>query len=276
MMMFTFVLINEFIAVSLSLMFNLTLLILLNRHTPSHLKSYARMLYIHCFSDMFYELISVLTSVSPTPINGTVFLVLTGFWRNLNIYFTSYLLRLYFCSILYSILLLTVDFWYRYCTVWYSLFGPSDETHLLEQKLRVHFQWQNASFSTFEPSNPYAIQCLVFLITLVVLVYLIMFFTIYKINSKIKSGIPRRFQTGHRQVLRILFLQTTVPLVLCVPSVLVCLCALLAIDLPNIGPLILSVTVWLGVVKPLITICIVPAFRRRLFILANWFSSDDS
>lgn len=182
----------------------------------------------------------------------------------------------------------------------FILLGPSEETRKYTQILRKYStKWKGSdvpSFSVYESvrdlplhlnflmqTNILAILSILLIILLILFVYIVVIYTVWHINAKVredcKSIKNKRLRPVHSQVARILFVQVctdsililipalkaAIPLVLCIPSSVICMGGLLHLDMPDFGVYALSISVWLAVLKPLATIAVVPNYRKSLF-----------
>jgi hypothetical protein len=72
-------LVNSVCAASLGFSMNMLLLYLITKRTPSIMRPYARIMKIHCLSDVAYDSVCFITGLHPTPIGGHVFCLWQGF-----------------------------------------------------------------------------------------------------------------------------------------------------------------------------------------------------
>jgi hypothetical protein len=110
-------LINMAVASAAGYIMNILLFYLIIKRTPKEMQSYSRIMRVHCVSDMIYDTIQCIAGVNALPIGGKVYMVLQGFQTHVSLTVNRYLFDAYFWSLLFSIALLPIDFYYRYRSV---------------------------------------------------------------------------------------------------------------------------------------------------------------
>ncbi|KAI6238635.1 hypothetical protein M3Y99_00667800 [Aphelenchoides fujianensis] len=277
------------------------LLFLLARHTPTAMRSYARVMRVHCVSDVLYDLGVLATGVHPVPLGGKVFLVLQGFYLHADAWWGRWLFSWYFWEILIAIALLPIDFFYRFRSVchnvelstrtlgwlvfvayfvtWLHAFpnslnylqvGPRAEAADFTRELERHAEFRTArgvpSFGVTVLGGTKALSNFLFILALNCFVVVVIAYTSLRIRAALRSNAHtvRNAKAAElqRQVTRILVLQAVLPLVvICLPTVAVVSLALARVDVPRAGAVAVAVLSWLSAVKPAATIAVVPRYR---------------
>ncbi|KAI6170252.1 hypothetical protein M3Y98_01220500 [Aphelenchoides besseyi] len=271
---------------------NILLFYLIQKRTPKEMRSYSRIMRVHCLSDIFYDAIQLTAGVHAHPIGGKIFMMLQGFVTHVSLTVNRYLFDAYFWSLLFSIALLPIDFIYRYRSVchnkdlsnlqlylmvFFGLFrhmdsriGPASDSEEFTREIQQFPQWKNdvPSYSVTVLGATKSLSNSIFILCLNSFSYGVIVYTFRQIQSTLKKNAEAnvhniRSNEIQKQVSRILALQSILPLfVICLPVMLTVFFSLLKYDLPHFGAYDSAIYVWFSAVKPTATILIIPSYRR--------------
>ncbi|KAI6191018.1 hypothetical protein M3Y97_00182200 [Aphelenchoides bicaudatus] len=303
--------INEIAAFVTGLFFNLALLYLIQKRTPSLMRSYASILRIHCFSDLLFDAVNFLTTTQCITLKGRFFFINGGihsaYWTP-KMAFLS--VETYLWIVVYvPLCLVPLDFFYRwravchgdliskrFITLWvalayffsfivafpvngmYMVAGPSQETKQYDSILQTALGTDRLSgYLTMGLRGPLEMGVLILIVLVINVDYTFIGYVFWQLHKKIQESVSRnvskKAEATQKQVTKIMLLQAFVPLVLCLPTSVNILAALFMIDIPGFAPFVFSMISWLAAFKPLATIIIVPHYRTTLFKLSSLSSS---
>ncbi|KAI6176920.1 hypothetical protein M3Y97_00850900 [Aphelenchoides bicaudatus] len=150
--------------------------------------------------------------------------------------------------------------------------GSSDQNEQHVQILAKFLEVdQNAvpPFIHISTGHPYTIFFVSTVFLTMFFDYGVIMFTIRKINSTVNASttISRK---AHTYILRVLIVQATIPLIMCIPLTLIVIREVFSIDNILLSALSKPIGFWYTLFKCLAMILVVPAYRRpflRLFTL---------
>jgi hypothetical protein len=111
-------LLNNILAGSISLCLNSLLIVLIAHRTPKSMRSYGRIIRIHCISDIIYDIVQLGAGSLPMPLEGTFYTIMHGVltaYAKPGLVETCYSFAVWMNSV--SVLLFVIDFYYRYRNV---------------------------------------------------------------------------------------------------------------------------------------------------------------
>ncbi|KAI6183202.1 Seven TM Receptor [Aphelenchoides bicaudatus] len=293
-------LVNSVCAAGLGFTMNMLLLFLITKRTPSVMKSYSRIMKIHCLSDVAYDSVCFITGLHPTPIAGHVFCLWQGFITKVPLWLNHILFSCWYWVLLTAVTLLPVDFYFRYMSVchnkdltnrqiaimvfcayfvtWlhtfpnsynYMVFSDTPEAAEYTKELERFEQWKGnvPSYAATILGGSKAVANYLYVILLNVVCYSIIGYTSYQINKALKQNANVNKNTKsmelQKQVSRILILQFTLPLtVVSIPMSVIAVLGLMKVDVPYAGAFSSATYYWLSAVKPIATILIVRSYRE--------------
>ncbi|KAI6234703.1 hypothetical protein M3Y99_00758200 [Aphelenchoides fujianensis] len=268
---------NEVFAFILGVSFNILLLYLIQRRTPSLMSSYAQILRVHAASDIIFELVNFFTSTYCTTMHGR-FYFYAGFPTSLNQYATSISVRAYLWIVVYvPLVIVPLDFLYR-------LRAVTKGVVLSKRSIALYiFLAYSVSFLFAFPYNGAYMRAPLemFILSLIVLVvwvdYSFIIFVVVKIRRKmsetVQAAVSKKAEATQRTVTRVMIVQAMVPLILCLPTSINVGSGLLLIDMPNFAPFVFGLISWTAALKPLCTILLVPHYRASVLRL-SYLSSN--
>ncbi|CAD5206003.1 unnamed protein product [Bursaphelenchus okinawaensis] len=273
------------------------LLYLLINKTPSRMKHYTRLLYVHLANDFVFSMAFYLVLPHIFPLQGQLFIVSSNIAELLGYDANLWLTTMYFYCEVLQLLLLPLDFYYRYRVVckedimstkklftiitvmllWVSmqstvmchLLGHSENDKKLLMEA-ISFDELPIFVATQNPLVTYINQ--VMTQSGVISCFAMCAYAFRRINAVLRRNLDtnKKNKTNkiERQITRLMIVQSVIPAILVsLPLLATSICTQLQITLTILGPINQILISWNGALKTIATILVVPNYRN--FILTK-------
>ncbi|CAD5212766.1 unnamed protein product [Bursaphelenchus okinawaensis] len=288
-----FLLFNDNMSLISGVVGNIILIYLLKTQTSKLMKHYARLLILHCITDLLYLIIGYVQKHEVYAFDGVVFMTINGLTTSFSKYVSGWITTMSFYMEMMELAMMIFDFFYRYnsicrnyimsdrqlytsvtviyIVVFIQAVPPFRMSQVMETEYHDNLLRQYLGYVPYycaAKNTPFD-RTMVLSSTVLTNLFCVFCFmlVLWKINRflKVNRCVVKSTRSAEieKQITRLFLVQNLIPIfVLSIPLLCLISFAFFGFNFVLLGKITRGILCWTGAAKSLAAICVTPTFRR--------------